>query len=57
MKNLDTVGELDGQEDGMLDFVSYVGGSEVIVESFRVIFDHNLALSFGFVFPLDVLLF
>ena len=54
---MDTVGELNGKEDWMLDLVSNVGGSEVIVESFRVIFYHNLALSFGLVFPLDVLLF
>jgi hypothetical protein len=41
----------------MLDFMPNVGGSQVIVESFGVVFDHNLALSFGLVFPLDVLFF
>jgi hypothetical protein len=44
---LNTVGELDGEKDWMFDFMSDVGGSEVVVETFRIVFDHNLALSFG----------
>jgi hypothetical protein len=54
---LDTVGELDGEKDWMFDFMSDVGGSEVVVETFRIVFDHNLALSFGLVLAFDVLLF
>ncbi len=54
---MDAVGELDGKEDWMLDFMADVGGSEVVVETFGVVFDQNLALSFGLVLALDVLLF
>lgn len=40
----------------MLDLVPDVRGSDIIVESFRIVLYDYLALTFAFVFPLDELL-
>lgn len=54
--DLDAVREFDGQEDRMLNFVSDIGGSDIVVESFGVVLNNYLALALAFVFPLYELL-
>ena len=50
--DFDAVGELDGEEDGVFDLVPDVGGSDVVVESLRVVLYDDLALALALVLPL-----
>lgn len=50
--DLDAVGELDGEEDGMLDLVADIGGSDVVVEALWVVPYDDLALTLALVLPL-----
>ncbi len=49
MEDGDAVGEFDGQEDGVFNFVADVGSSDVIVETLGVVLYYYLAFAFGLV--------
>jgi secreted protein with Ig-like and vWFA domain len=50
--DLDAVGELDGKEDGVLDLVTYIGSSDVIVEALGIVLYDYLTLALALVLPL-----
>ncbi len=50
--DLDAVGELDGEEDGVFDLVADVGGRDVVVEALWVVPYDDLALTLALVLPL-----
>ena len=50
--DLDAVGELDGKEDGVLDLVTYIGSSDVIVEALGIVLYDYLTLTLALVLPL-----
>ena len=47
--DLDAVGELDGKEDRMLDLVTYIGSSDVVVEALWVVLYYYLTLTLALI--------